>query len=75
MARTQKTADMLNLIANKMAAIAPELDETTIRHQAISTLIKALHDGGMAINDAWDTVLGKGSYDKLAEAVYVAAQE
>ena len=74
MTRTQKTADTLNLIANKMAEIAPELDEATIRNQAISTLIKALIDAGSTVQAAWDTVMGEGSYNELAETVYNAAQ-
>jgi uncharacterized heparinase superfamily protein len=69
--RTQPVTNMLNKIAAKMAQDSSKT-ELEIRNDSISCLIGMLHKSGLRIQDAFDTVMGEGSFDKLKGDVYDA---
>ena len=72
--RTQATTATLNAIANKLQQIDPTMPEAKIRELSISFLIKGLVDSGQNIRQAFDTVMGDGAYNRMADQVYEAAQ-
>lgn len=73
-ARTQKTADTLNAIAHNLHKIDPTMPEAKLRDLSISFCIKGLVDAGMHIRQAFDTVMGDGAYNRMADQVWEAAQ-
>jgi len=68
--RTQATANLLNTIAREIAASDPSKSEAEIRNLSISIAIKGLTDKGLPIRDAFDTIMGEGQYDILAETTF-----
>lgn len=69
--RTQAVADMLNKIANEIAAKGDTTDEQEIYNTSISILIKMLMEaGGITIREAFDMVLGEGAYEKMTGDLY-----